>query len=1162
MSETSGVCTIIPRGQKGFQPRVFGMGIVVSDREIVTCAHVINAALGRDLEASSPPTAKVSVCFPLAEGSPCAQGKVDKNHWFAPARTNDGSLSDIAVIQLDEDAPASVGRAMLQKHEIDQTVKAYGFRGKLVKEVWRSHPTGEWSDCKIIGPLPGGHVQLDGLRITGAVIEKGFSGAAVYWPTRDAVVGMIVESDKGEDKAIAQFMDVPSLWKALGRIPELGSPVVVRTTVRDALVLDLGRVPRPAAPDLFEGRSEIVEWLNRCLFERNATIVELVASGGVGKSMIAWKWLAQLRDVHHFRNCRQAIDWSFYSQGQHDYQTDSGKFMGHAARHFAKLDKMFSGAALQDWDRWEKLTDSERGELLANAFVRHGGIMILDGLEPLQEVQEQGGHLRDRGLVRLLQTLAWTPLNSDDPPRLLLITTRWAVGDLTEGGEKILRRAIDTLGPLDGARLLRGYRPEGDLNRRILYGSGHDEEESSPAADAAFQEVSTELGGHALALILLASCLVEYFGGRLADWRVALASDADDLAIDDPYRHARRVIRSYDRLISDSDTVAARTGRQVLFQLGLFDRPASTDLLRMLRTGTPIPFVADNIDETTFRLAIHYLHGLRLISGDSEHHDAVNAHPLLREHFGRTLAKDHPESWRAAHRRLFHSIVGPEQPTSVEEMENWFQKVVHGCKAGLHTDALRNVFVPVILHGEEAYAARELGAFSQVLSVLSHFFEPGGDWKPCEPNPRDSIQGLAPGDQMTVLKQAGDYLTPTKGYAAQQTARCYERGIEYSTRYQRDTDQFQFGSDLFEFQFGYWRVVLARGDIKSACRMAGQLVRLAQSHGAPEEFLVAHRAKTVSLVSLGNFVGTANHAADGWAWDQRSPTIRSASARRYLNEPAITSRVFGAIASWHLGRIREAREQADQAVSKARELDHPHTLTVALYIASFIDQFRRDPENCRVRASEMIELSDANHYSFWRFGGHILHGLALAQLALQPQQDERPDNIKQQHKRSIMSNGLTQLNAGYRGWRETGAELHIPFWNALKAELELSSGDLIAAEKSLESATISISNRLELWWSAEILRLQGRTKELRADAADALHRRHLLAEAEQKYVAALRRARQQKSCALQVRIVCDLAKLLRGLNRWVEAEPEIIRVLEHSFDEETDDLRELRRLTS
>jgi hypothetical protein len=41
MAETSGVCAIVPQGyQDGTPPRVFGMGTLVSDRELVTCAQV------------------------------------------------------------------------------------------------------------------------------------------------------------------------------------------------------------------------------------------------------------------------------------------------------------------------------------------------------------------------------------------------------------------------------------------------------------------------------------------------------------------------------------------------------------------------------------------------------------------------------------------------------------------------------------------------------------------------------------------------------------------------------------------------------------------------------------------------------------------------------------------------------------------------------------------------------------------------------------------------------------------------------------------------------------------------------------------------------------------------------------------------------------------
>ncbi|HYU34529.1 MAG TPA: trypsin-like peptidase domain-containing protein [Thermoanaerobaculia bacterium] len=217
MPEENGVCAIVPSDQDGFQPHVYGMGILVNKREIITCAHVINQVLGPSWQTYSE-EAVVRICFPLAEGSPCIHGSVDRRRWFAPGEPGSGSLSDIAVIQLSEDAPSAVGRAVLKKHVEHNEVEVFGFREKdLPDGGWRSHPQGEWAtDYEIGGPLPGGRAQINGLLTTGAAVEKGYSGAGVYDLRGDAVVGMIVEADREKERRIAQFIDVPSLEKALG----------------------------------------------------------------------------------------------------------------------------------------------------------------------------------------------------------------------------------------------------------------------------------------------------------------------------------------------------------------------------------------------------------------------------------------------------------------------------------------------------------------------------------------------------------------------------------------------------------------------------------------------------------------------------------------------------------------------------------------------------------------------------------------------------------------------------------------------------------------------------------------------------------------------------------------------------------------------------------
>src|SRR5215469_15678620 len=181
MTERMGVCAIIPRGQNGFQPRVFGMGILVTETEVVTCAHVIDEALG--LNGQEPANqAVVSMCFPFAENTACVEGIVDLERWFPPTKKK--GRSDISVICLQEPAPSLVECAVFQKHSNtkhdDVEPKVYGFRSHhLSDEQWESHPTGEFSLGKVVGSLPAGRGQFEGLAVTGAAIQHGFSGAGI-----------------------------------------------------------------------------------------------------------------------------------------------------------------------------------------------------------------------------------------------------------------------------------------------------------------------------------------------------------------------------------------------------------------------------------------------------------------------------------------------------------------------------------------------------------------------------------------------------------------------------------------------------------------------------------------------------------------------------------------------------------------------------------------------------------------------------------------------------------------------------------------------------------------------------------------------------------------------------------------------------------------------
>jgi hypothetical protein len=157
--------------------RTVGMGFVVGDRHVVTCAHVVNAALGRDKLTTQPPgpQARVQIDFPLlgdAEGAPLRSCKVAA--WDPPVVAGQAGR-DVAGLVLvgGEPLPAGAGAARL--------VDAGGLRDRVVSVF--GYPlsperglTGGWSQCRLRGAVGAGLVQLDADSESVLRAQPGYSG--------------------------------------------------------------------------------------------------------------------------------------------------------------------------------------------------------------------------------------------------------------------------------------------------------------------------------------------------------------------------------------------------------------------------------------------------------------------------------------------------------------------------------------------------------------------------------------------------------------------------------------------------------------------------------------------------------------------------------------------------------------------------------------------------------------------------------------------------------------------------------------------------------------------------------------------------------------------------------------------------------------------------
>jgi tetratricopeptide (TPR) repeat protein len=198
----------------------------------------------------------------------------------------------------------------------------------------------------------------------------------------------------------------------------------------------------------------------------------------------------------------------------------------------------------------------------------------------------------------------------------------------------------------------------------------------------------------------------------------------------------------------------------ILYMLGLFDRPAEAGAIEALRAEPVIPGLTDELaglSGVDWRYALDSLRRARLLVVEEPPEgskrsggwpETLDCHSLVRERFGERLQAMHPDAWRQAHGLLYEHYAGqaPDLPDTLAEMTPLFAAVAHGCQAGRHQEVLEEVYWRRIKRGNEHYSTQKLGAFGADLAALSGFFDP--PW-------RRLAAGLSEAAQAVVLSWAG-----------------------------------------------------------------------------------------------------------------------------------------------------------------------------------------------------------------------------------------------------------------------------------------------------------------------------------------------------------------------------------------------------------------------
>jgi hypothetical protein len=174
---------------------IVGVGFCVSTTRILTCAHVIEKALG---QRDPPLGSEVKIDSPLV--NPGDRYSTELKFWDANR--------DIAGLEIDHDenfidqvSPLVViNQDTLWGHHF----RAFGFP--------QSIDQGEWVTGEMTGVNADGWIQIEGDERPVHFVEVGFSGGPVWDENLNGIVGMIVAVEKGAGIKVAFF--IPSAMLA------------------------------------------------------------------------------------------------------------------------------------------------------------------------------------------------------------------------------------------------------------------------------------------------------------------------------------------------------------------------------------------------------------------------------------------------------------------------------------------------------------------------------------------------------------------------------------------------------------------------------------------------------------------------------------------------------------------------------------------------------------------------------------------------------------------------------------------------------------------------------------------------------------------------------------------------------------------------------------
>jgi len=395
--------------------------------------------------------------------------------------------------------------------------------------------------------------------------------------------------------------------------------------------------------------------------------------------------------------------------------------------------------------------------------------------------------------------------------------------------------------------------------------------------------------------------------------------------------------------------------------------------------------------------------------------------------------------------------------------------------------------------------------------------------------------------ELKLQTARGSALVVTKGLGAPEVRDAYNRAWQLC-------QQIGEPPQLFLVLFGLASYYRQQEEMQRVNEIGKQLLTLAEKQQDSVPFMLAYRALLTASYWGNDFVRAHEYADQGI--QLYDPQQHGSLGFDYGVDLGVAFLIEGAWALWYLGYPDQALQKSQAAVTLARNISHPYSLSWALAAAAWTHIYRREGRAACTLVDEAIAFSSTQDFPHWMAMGTMVRGWALAELGQ-------------------WQEGISLMQQGIIDYWATGAKLGRVCWVAQVAKTLGQVGQVEEGLCMMTEAMAFLSGGEVLHYEAEIHRLKGELllqqfnvqgSKFKVENPQSIFR-NPQSEAEACFLKAIEIAQRQQAKSLELRAVMSLVRLWQTQDKRAEAHQmlaEIYNWFTEGFD--TKDLQEAKAL--